>query len=188
MPGLKWKPWQVSHFLFLVKPGAGYISVCLSANSVILLCSWAKSEERPWHPLISPQPIHLFPSFFQVGKVLIFPSPCALRMGFLEQQKFLLKPQVTGGEKTSKTLTVSQNLQCPLSLQWGWPIPNDYNALFWMTAWTLDGPLKIMYRSCSFWGFWSHLLILEFHRRESQELERPLANVPALCVNEHETF
>lgn len=117
----------------------------------------------------------LLSSFFQVGKVRIATSPCSLRMGVLECWRFLLKPQVPGGKRSSKTLTVSQNLPSVL-VPCSWDGPHQMR---WMVlddcldfGWSLS---KCLYRSCSFWCFWSHSLILEFRRRKSQELEQPLA-------------
>ena len=89
-------------------------------------------------------------------------------------------------EELGKLDSESESSQCPLCLQLGQLLANEMEcSRCLLRPWMLR-PLKM----CVLISPLLVLLVtftLEFHRRESQELDWLLANTPALCV-EHGTF
>lgn len=141
----------VGFWFFLVKPRAApavpvllWILCCF----IVLINKVGRMSLTPTHC-----PTHLVSSLLQEGKFLTSASSPSLKVEVLESGRFLPKPQVARGKRSSESLTVSQNLLSDLfACSWG---------SCWQTRWSApDACLDLSKCVCwshRFWCFWSHL-------------------------------
>lgn len=125
MPGLRqplfrWKSWRVSEVL-------SGLELATAVPSCWEFCAVSLCQKNVTDIPLIPRPAthpHLLLSLFQAGRILVSTSPCSSKARMLASRHLLPKPRAAVRKRSSKSLTVSQKLLCPLCLQAGQPLPN----------------------------------------------------------------